>query len=233
MDKQFTSHQKLQSLSKLPRQYMIEKHLKGRGLKDARVLNAFLKTPREDFISEDFKTPELLTEAYADYPLRIGYGQTISQPYIVAYMLEAAELKPKDRVLEIGTGSGYQTALLARLVKEVYSIERIPELMVNAEKNLKSFNFKNIHLKIGDGCLGWKQHAPFDAIIVTAAARKIPQAYFDQLAEGGRLIVPEGEFSQVLVKIKKTKGQFERTELTDVRFVPLISDSAPLVEDVI
>ncbi len=199
------------------RRNMVEYQIKARGIKDKRVLAAMLKVPRHLFVPE-----EMRDMAYRDEPLPIGYGQTISQPYIVAYMTEVLKLRPEDKVLEIGTGSGYQTAILAELVREVYTIEIIPELSQRAEETLKNLGYTNIEFLIGDGYKGWPEKAPFDAILVSAAPAEVPPALVDQLQVDGRLILPVGTDSQELVLIKKTKKGLERTRLIGVRFVPLI-----------
>ncbi len=186
---------------------MIEKRkalvesIKRRGIKDERVLQALLKVPRHLFVPED-----LVHNAYVDAPLPIGMGQTISQPYIVALMTEALEIDENSRVLEIGTGSGYQAAILAEIAKEVYTVERIPQLLERAQKILKSLGYNNIHFKLGDGTEGWEEFAPYDAIIVTAGAPDIPEPLVKQLKEGGRLVIPVGdELTQRLLRIRKVK----------------------------
>ena len=171
----------------LARDKMIEGQLVPRGIADKRVLGAFNAVKRHEFISE-----RLIEAAYEDHPLPIGEGQTISQPYMVALMTELLELKGGERVLEIGTGSGYQTAILANLAKEVFSVERISSLAKNAESTLRRLGIKNVEIKISDGTMGWEEHSPYDGIIVTAAAPKIPHSYIAQLATGGRLVIPVG-----------------------------------------
>lgn len=199
------------------RRNMVEYQIKARGIKDKRVLSAMLKVPRHLFVPE-----EMRDMAYRDEPLPIGYGQTISQPYIVAYMTEALKLRPEDKVLEIGTGSGYQTAILAELVRDVYTIEIIPELSERAQETLKNLGYTNIEFLIGDGSKGWPEKAPFDAILVSAAPAEVPPALVEQLQINGRLVIPVGTDSQELVLIKKTKKGLEKTRLIGVRFVPLI-----------
>jgi protein-L-isoaspartate(D-aspartate) O-methyltransferase len=199
------------------RRNMVEYQIKARGIKDKRVLSAMLKVPRHLFVPEEMKDM-----AYRDEPLPIGYGQTISQPYIVAYMTEALKLRPEDKVLEIGTGSGYQTAILAELVRDVYTIEIIPELSERAQETLKNLGYTNIEFLIGDGSKGWPEKAPFDAILVSAAPAEVPPALVEQLQINGRLVIPVGTDSQELVLIKKTKKGLEKTRLIGVRFVPLI-----------
>jgi len=205
-------------LYRLARERMVETQTKARGIKDERVLKAMLKVPRHLFVDE-----ALRDQAYGDFPLPIGEGQTISQPYIVALMTEALELKGNERVLEIGTGSGYQTAILAELALWVYTIERFPTLLERAKKVLKELGYKNISFKLDDGTLGWKEAAPFDAIIVTAASPDIPLPLVEQLAEGGRMVIPIGdEFSQTLIKGVKKGGKLHTKALEPVRFVKLV-----------
>ena len=163
--------------------------------------------------------------AYADTPLPIGHGQTISQPYIVAFMSEALELKGGERVLEIGTGSGYQAAVLAELAREVYSIEIVEPLGREAEKRLRELGYSNIKLRVGDGYRGWPEAAPFDAIMVTAAPDHVPPALIEQLAEGGRLVLPVGSFFQELVRIRRTKDGTKQESLLPVRFVPMTGEA--------
>ncbi|QER42198.1 protein-L-isoaspartate(D-aspartate) O-methyltransferase [Thermodesulfobacterium sp. TA1] len=205
-------------LYRISREKMVKSQIIARGIKDEKVLRAMLKVPRHLFVEE-----ALRDQAYGDFPLPIGKGQTISQPYIVAFMTEALELKGKERVLEIGTGSGYQTAILAEIALWVYTIERDYELSEKAKKVLLSLGYKNISFKVGDGSLGWPEVAPFDAIIVTAASPQIPQPLIDQLAEGGRLVIPVGdEFSQILIKGIKKNGKLITQTLEPVRFVKLV-----------
>jgi protein-L-isoaspartate(D-aspartate) O-methyltransferase len=205
-------------LYRLARERMVETQIKARGLKDERVIKAMLKVPRHLFVDE-----ALRDQAYGDFPLPIGEGQTISQPYIVALMTEALELKGNERVLEIGTGSGYQTAILAELALWVYTIERFPTLLERAKKVLNELGYKNISFKLDDGTLGWKEAAPFDAIIVTAASPDIPPPLVEQLAEGGRMVIPVGdEFSQTLIKGVKRGGKLHTKVLEPVRFVKLV-----------
>ncbi len=198
---------------------MVETQIEGRGVTDKQVLEAMLKVPRHLFVPERYRV-----YAYADQPLPIGQGQTISQPYIVAFMTEALSLKKDDKVLEIGTGSGYQAAVLSEIAKEVYTIEIVPELAESAEECLKSLGYGNVHVKCGDGYLGWPENAPFDAIIVTCAPDEIPQALVNQLAEGGRIVLPVGArwTIQKLILAEKIKGQIVQRTLLPVRFVPMI-----------
>lgn len=202
----------------LARQSMVEKQLAARGIRNRRVLEAFLEVPRHRFVEDHLKY-----KAYDDYPLSIGYGQTISQPYMVAVMTEALEPSLSDRVLEIGTGSGYQAAILSRLCDKVYSIERIAALASRARKILDELGYFNVQIRVGDGTLGWPQEAPFDGIIVTAGAPHVPEALVDQLAEGGRLVIPVGDQSiQDLKRYVKTKGGVREESLGGCRFVRLI-----------
>ncbi|MGB9836226.1 MAG: protein-L-isoaspartate(D-aspartate) O-methyltransferase [Candidatus Saccharicenans sp.] len=200
------------------RREMVEVQIKGRGVRDKRVLEAMLKVPRHLFVPEQMK--EL---AYGDEPLPIGEGQTISQPYIVAYMTEALKLTGREKVLEIGTGSGYQTAILAELAHEVYTVELIPELSRRAQKVLGELGYQNIHFLIGDGTLGWPEHAPYDAILVSAAPASIPRRLVEQLRENGRMIIPVGTDYQELVLVRKLEEGWEEQRLIGVRFVPLVT----------
>ncbi len=200
------------------REDMVRYQIEMRGILDPRVLDAMRSVERHLFVPKEY-----LDEAYNDHPLPIGHGQTISQPYIVALMTEALELKGDEKVLEIGTGSGYQTAILAQLAKEVYSIERIPELYEKAREKLNQLGYKNIKLKLFDGTLGWDEYQPYDAILVTAGAPSVPQPLLDQLKEGGRLVIPVGErHEQELIKIIKQKDTQIRESLGGCRFVDLI-----------
>lgn len=200
------------------RRAMIERDLVSRGIQDKRVLEAMGSIERELFVPE-----KLRSLAYEDRPLSIGEGQTISQPYIVAFMTELLGLKGTERVLEIGTGSGYQTAVLGKLAAEVYSIEIIPKLSDRAKILLVQLGFDNVHLKVGDGFFGWEEQSPFDAILVTAAAPKIPEPLWRQLREGGRLIMPLGaeRQAQTLVRVTKSDGKQVVETITGVVFVPL------------
>jgi protein-L-isoaspartate(D-aspartate) O-methyltransferase len=198
------------------REGMVETQIKARGVKGPRVLSAMLKVERHLFVPKD-----LHSTAYSDQPLPIGEGQTISQPYIVALMTELLDLKGDEKVLEVGTGSGYQAAILAELAKEVYTIEIIEKLATSAKKLLLDLGYKNIKVKAGDGYLGWPEAAPFDAIIVTCAPDHIPKPLMDQLREGGRMVIPVGEFSQELKKIVKRGGKLETTNVIPVIFVPM------------
>ena len=200
------------------REHMVESQLVRRGIKDGRVLDAMRQVPRHLFIPKD--TRDL---AYCDGPLPIGQGQTISQPYIVALMTELLELTGQEKVLELGTGSGYQAAILSRLVSQVYSVERHAALAEQAEKVLAQLGYDNVVISVGDGTLGWPEHSPYEAIIVTAAAPDIPQPLTDQLTDGGHLVAPVGSrWSQVLVKVKRQGETLVREHLTAVAFVPLV-----------
>ena len=199
------------------RRQMVERQIEGRGISDEDVIKAMMKVRRHLFVPE-----RLSSAAYNDTPLPIGYGQTISQPYIVAYMTEAAGLRSTDRVLEIGTGSGYQAAILGEIVKEVYTIEIIKPLAESARSRLESLGYRNINVKWGDGYKGWPEHAPFDAIIVTAAPPEIPEELTRQLKEGGKMVIPVGSFFQELYLITRTRSGFKKKALLPVRFVPMV-----------
>jgi len=197
---------------------MVQQQLVARGINNERVLAAMGKVPREEFVPLDLRT-----ETYEDGPLPIGHGQTISQPYIVAFMTERLREKPSDRVLEIGTGSGYQAAILAELVSDVYTIEIVQPLAKTAEATLQRLGYKNVHIKMGDGYKGWPEEAPFDAIIVTCAPDKVPQPLVDQLKEDGRMVIPVGErFAQELYLLEKKNGQLKESVTLPVRFVPML-----------
>ena len=195
---------------------MVEQQIRARGIKDPAVLDAMRTVPRHEFVP-----PPLRSQAYRDQPLPIDADQTISQPYIVAYMTEAADLSPDDKVLEIGTGSGYQAAVLGEIAREVYTIEIIPELAEQARRVLAEQGYTNVHARTGNGYLGWPEHAPFDAILVTAAPDEVPQALVDQLAVGGKMVIPVGTTFQEMMIIEKTpQGVVERRTIP-VRFVPM------------
>jgi protein-L-isoaspartate(D-aspartate) O-methyltransferase len=203
------------------RDRMVKEQILMRGVTDERVLAALRKVPREEFIPENERA-----ESYTDGPLPIGYGQTISQPYVVAFMTEKLQPRSQDRVLEIGTGSGYQAALLAELVADVYSIEIVEPLAKTAEATLQRLGYKNVHVKAGDGYKGWPEEAPFDAIIVTCAPDHVPQPLVDQLKEGGRMIIPVGaSLAQELYLLEKRNGQVRQSSVLDVRFVPMTREA--------
>jgi len=202
------------------REKMVADQIEARGVVDERVLEAMRKVPREAFVRE-----EDMAMAFYDGPLSIGYGQTISQPYIVAYMTEALGIEPEDRVLEIGTGSGYQTAVLAELASEVFTIEIVEPLALRAKDILTRLGYKNIHFRVGDGSVGWSEESPFDAIMITAAPPSVPDALVDQLADGGRMIVPVGRYEQYLELIEKKDQEVNRRRLIGVRFVPMTGKS--------
>ena len=200
---------------------MVQQQLKARGIKDERVLTTMAKVPREEFVPADARV-----DAYEDGPLPIGYDQTISQPYIVAFMTEQLRLKPSDRLLEIGSGSGYQAAVLAELVADVYTIEIVEPLTKTAEATLQRLGYKNVHLRVGDGYQGWPEEAPFDAIIVTCAPDKVPQPLLDQLKDDGRMVIPVGErFAQQLYLLEKKNGQLKESATLPVRFVPMVRET--------
>jgi len=197
---------------------MVETQLAGRGLRNHRVLEAMRRVPRHLFVEE-----ALQEQAYSDYPLPIGEKQTISQPYIVALMSEVLELKGDEKILEIGTGSGYQAAILAELADRVFSVERFPPLAYRASQILKKLGYQNILIRVADGSLGWPEEAPFDGIMVTAGTPKIPQPLTDQLRVGGRLVLPVGDrLSQELVLVERTPEGIRRTDFGGVRFVDLV-----------
>ncbi|MGZ8541419.1 MAG: protein-L-isoaspartate(D-aspartate) O-methyltransferase [Chitinophagaceae bacterium] len=199
------------------REEMVKSQMENRGIKDPATLAALRKVPRHLFVPKNE-----MDNAYEDRPLPIGYGQTISQPYMVAYMTEIIKPKPHHRVLEIGTGSGYQAAVLSQIVKEVYSIEIIDTLGSQARKRISQLNYKNITVKTGDGYYGWKEKSPFDAIVVTAAAEHIPPPLIEQLKEGGMMIIPVGSpfMLQQLMLVEKKAGKIRTTSMMPVRFVP-------------
>ncbi len=206
----------------IQRQKMVREQIISRGVKDRKVFDAMLKIPRHRFVDESLRN-----KAYNDHPLPIGEGQTISQPYVVALMTEALKLKPDDRVLEIGTGSGYQAAILAEIVKEVYTIEIRKNLADKAERLLNEIGYKNIKIKYADGYFGWTEYAPFDAIIVTASANHIPPPLIKQLKEGGRLIIPLGStlYYQTLTLAAKKGGELEVEQMGGVAFVPMTGEA--------
>jgi len=205
------------------RQNMVEQQLKPRGIRDERVIAAMAKVPREEFVAENVRG-----QSYADSALPIGHDQTISQPYIVAFMTEQLRPKPTDRVLEVGTGSGYQAAILAELVKDVYTIDIVEPLTKEASARLARLGYNNVHVKVGDGYQGWSEVAPFDAIIVTCAPDKVPQPLIQQLKDGGRMIVPVGTtmMDQQLYLLEKKNGELAQTAILPVRFVPMVGEAA-------
>lgn len=197
---------------------MVRVQIEDRGIRDSGVLDAMLEVPRHEFVSEAFRAG-----AYEDHPLPIGCDQTISQPYIVALMLQYLALQKQDCVLEVGTGSGYVAALLSRICHQVYSVERHAELARPAEVRLRRLGYMNVTIRVGDGSLGWAEHAPYDAILVSAAALEVPPALFAQLREGGRMVVPVGPtFAQELRLVRKVEGKPETVALEGCRFVPLV-----------
>jgi protein-L-isoaspartate(D-aspartate) O-methyltransferase len=201
---------------------MVEEQILSRGIKDPKLIAAMKKTPRHLFVEE-----ALQNQAYSDHPLPIGEKQTISQPYMVALMTEALLLTGKEKVLEIGSGSGYQTAILAELSEKVFSIERIRSLAIRARKLLYELGYFNVEIKIFDGTLGWMEESPFDAIIVTAGSPDIPQSMIDQLAMGGRLVIPVGDaYAQDLLRVTKREGGIKKEDLGGCRFVKLIGKYA-------
>jgi protein-L-isoaspartate(D-aspartate) O-methyltransferase len=205
------------------RREMVRRQIAGRGIRDPRVVGAMERVPRHLFV------PDGLGEAaYGDRPLPIGHGQTISQPYIVAFMAEAADLDPDDRVLEIGTGSGYGAAVLAELVAEVYTVEIVPELAEQARAVLSAAGYDRVHVRAGNGWLGWPEHAPYDAVVVTAAPEHVPEALAEQLAVGGRMVIPVGGSAfmadQTLRVLRKTPDGLVEEASLPVRFVPMVGE---------
>lgn len=204
------------------RERMVSEHLLARGIRDAAVLRAMNEVPREAFLP-----PEMARFAYEDNPLPIEEGQTISQPYIVAYMIEALKLSGRERVLEIGTGSGYAAAVLSLCAAEVFTVERIASLAECARSRFGALGYRNVTVKLGDGTLGWPEHAPYDGIVVTAGAPQVPGELLEQLSPRGRVVIPVGESEhlQTLIRVRRLpKGGFRREELCAVRFVPLIGE---------
>ncbi len=200
------------------RNHMVKNQIEARGISDKKVIEAFRNVERHRFV-----LPEFIRYAYSDSPLPIDEGQTISQPYIVAYMTEILNLKRTDKVLEIGTGSGYQAAILAELCDSVFTIEIFEKLAQKAVKVFEELGYDNIHAKTGDGYMGWQEFAPFDAVIVTCSPTKVPEPLKEQLAEGGRMIIPVGESPvQNLVLLKKRKGKLRQENVLPVRFVPMV-----------
>ena len=204
--------------TKQQRARMVEEQLKARGLVEERLVAAFGKVPRHLFVPE-----ELRSDAYADHPLPIGASQTISQPYIVALMISRLRLQGHERVLEIGTGSGYQTAILAELALEVFSVERLEQLLFPARARLEELGYFNVHLRTSNGSLGWAEHAPYDAVLVSAAAPKIPTPLLEQLADHGRMVLPIGpQQGQMLVEVEKRAGIIHQQDIASCVFVPLL-----------
>jgi protein-L-isoaspartate(D-aspartate) O-methyltransferase len=201
---------------------MVEEQLRARGIRDPAVLAAMVRVPRHRFVLAPHRH-----RAYGDHPLPIGLGQTISQPYIVGYMTEAARITPAHRVLEIGTGSGYQAAVLAEIAREVHTIEIVPELAARSRVVLRELGYDNVQIRQGDGYLGWPEHAPFDAIVVTAAPDHVPPALLEQLAVGGRMVIPVGTGEQEMRVIRKTARGIVEQRTLRVQFVPLVRDTAP------
>jgi protein-L-isoaspartate(D-aspartate) O-methyltransferase len=199
---------------------MVQEQLEARGIRDPRVLAAMGKVPRHEFVSARYRS-----QAYDDHPLPIGEQQTISQPYVVAYMTEQLQLTGGEHVLEIGTGSGYQAAVLAEICRDVYTIEIIEQLATRARATLERLGYRTVHVRAGDGYRGWPEVAPFDAIIVTAAPDHVPQPLIDQLKIGGRMIVPVGEANQALVRLTKTADGVREEHLLPVRFVPMTGEA--------
>ncbi len=204
-----------------PRKQMVERDLRGRGIKDPRVLAAMSLVPRHLFVPRRHRS-----QAYQDRPVPIGKGQTVSQPYVVALMTELLKLKGNERVLEVGTGSGYQAAVLSQLAREVYTIEIIPSLAEGAKERLERLGYSNVQVKIGDGFFGWEEKGPYDGIVVTASAKKIPDPLWNQLQEGGHLIMPLGAThkTQRLVRATKIKGKRHVETITGVIFVPMTGE---------
>ena len=203
------------------RKRMVERQIAGRGVRDEAVLDAMRAVPREEFVP-----PDLQSRAYDDGPLPIGSGQTISQPFIVASMIESLQLEPDDRVLEIGVGSGYAAAVMAEIAEEVYGIERHAELVETARERLAGLGYENVEIRHGDGTKGWEEYAPFDAIVVAASGPSVPESLKAQLSIGGRMVIPVGQsvFDQQLIRITRTNAGFEETKLEPVRFVPLVGE---------
>jgi len=199
---------------------MVNDQLIPRGITDESILEAMLIVPRHKFVPEGH-----IHNAYYDCPLPIGMGQTISQPYIVAFMTELLNIKEGDKVLEIGTGSGYQAAILAEIGCEVYTIEIVESLALKAKRIIQDLGYKNIHFKIGDGYMGWKENAPYCAVIVTAAPPQIPVPLVEQLKEGGKMVIPVGDYFQELLLLKKTKEGVKEKKVTPVRFVPMTGEA--------
>jgi protein-L-isoaspartate(D-aspartate) O-methyltransferase len=206
-----------QSDAAVARAEMVRTQLASRDITHPRVLDAMRKVERHRFVPAEARA-----DAYGDYPIPIGHGQTISQPYIVAFMTQALELSPEHRVLEIGTGSGYQAAILAELVQDVYTIEIVSELAERSRETLEQLGYKNVHVRAGNGYLGWPEHAPFDRIIVTAAPESVPPALVEQLRVGGLMAIPVGTAIQELQILRRTSSGTETLQTLPVRFVPMV-----------
>lgn len=204
------------------RRRMVETQIRARGINDSRVLEAMRRVPRHRFVPAS-----QIASAYEDRPLLIGQNQTISQPYIVAYMTEAADISANEKILEIGTGSGYQAAILGEMAREVYTIEIIPELAEGARRVLSELGYRNVQTRTGNGYAGWPERAPFDAILVTAAPEQVPQALIEQLAVGGRMVIPVGRGEQEMVIITKTEQGVVERRTIPVRFVPMTGSPTP------
>ncbi len=205
----------------IARRRMVEEQVIARGIRDPRVIEAMTKVPRHLFVPE-----ALASQAYSDFPLPIGERQTISQPYMVAMMSESMQLKGNEKVLEVGTGSGYQAAVLSLLTRQVFSLERIPALARQARRTLDACGFARVNVRVTDGTFGWEEEAPFDAIMVTAGAPAVPQPFLNQLAIGGRLVIPVGDrVTQVLIRVtRNSESRFREERLLGCRFVPLVGD---------
>lgn len=209
----------MDSIHARARDAMVASQIIARGVREARTLAAMREVPRHLFVS-----PRLAEQAYEDHPLPIGHGQTISQPYIVAFMTEALSLKGGETVLEVGAGSGYQSAVLSRIAARVFGIEIVEPLAKEAEERLASLGYRNVEIRAGDGYAGWPEHAPFDAILVAAAAPRVPEPLKQQLRDGGRLIVPVGEYVQELIVVTRRGNAFEERRVLGVRFVPMTGE---------
>lgn len=197
---------------------MVDEQISGRGIKDEKVIRAMLEVPRHKFVGENLRT-----QAYNDYPLPIGSGQTISQPYMVALMTELMNLSGKEKVLEIGTGSGYQTAILAEVSSQVFTIERVPELSLSARQKIEGLGYSNVVFRVGDGTIGWPEYAPYDRVLITAGAPDIPNSLFNQVVDGGIMVVPIGDRNYQILNVVKNDGGNPKTEKSvECTFVPLL-----------
>lgn len=205
---------------KVKRESMVKRQIAARGITNQKVLSAMRKVERHLFVP-----PAQISDAYGDYPVPIGYEQTISQPYIVAFMTDILDVRKDTKVLEVGTGSGYQAAILGEICDSVFTIEIIKPLAEKAKETLNSLGYRNVHVKIGDGYKGWQEYAPYDAIIVTCSPSHVPQPLTDQLAEGGKMVIPVGKtFNQELVLLVKNKGKLKQQAILPVRFVPMVDE---------